>query len=441
MKKILIVEDNEICQLSFKKAIEKSYSVYTSGTKNEALNVLQERNIDLILLDLFLPDSSGVEFLKELIKKFNIPIIIITQADDPTLAAETIKIGAKDFIFKTKFFHNSEILLSKINSLLNYFELKKTCDIHSGQIDYYNQKGFIPDLPEYRNAYYQAELAMKGGLSLLIYGESGVGKGALVNSIHQKMFPDKPIVSIDCGAIPQNLIESELFGYKKGAFTGAINDKPGKIELANEGVLFLDEIGNAPLDVQVKLLRVLQEKKLTRIGSNHEIDVNFILISATNKNLLREIEKESFKEDLYYRIKQIEIIIPPLRESKNALRQFINYFTRFYNNKYSVNFIPDQSLYDEFLFRRWPGNVRELDSEIQKIVFTFSIGENWKMYLSNSPPIFQSNTTTRVEFIEEEKEKIIQAMKNNKFKVAPSAKELGIPRPTLYYKLRKYQII
>ena len=209
----------------------------------------------------------------------------------------------------------------------------------------------MPNLDAYKKAYLQAEIAIKGNLSLLIHGETGVGKSMLVNNIHQKFLPNSPLVSIDCGAICVSLLESELFGFEKGAFTGAEQTKMGKIELANNGILFLDEIGNASLDVQQKLLRVLQEKKISRLGSNKEIPVDFMLITATNKDLLKLIEKGEFKKDFYFRIKQIEIELPSLKNNKEITKHFSQYYLDFYNKKYNTHFEADNNFWN-FIFSK-----------------------------------------------------------------------------------------
>src|SRR3989339_133659 len=363
MKQILIVEDNLICQGNIKRALSPAVHCLLAANRKDCLAVLQSNAVDLILLDLSLPDCTDTSLLDEIVHKNNdIPVIIITQDSDPETAAEVIKHGAKDYVLKTKFYKDKEVLLNKIRILLDANSYKLINAAQAAQIKYLNRKMFIPELPEYKHAYQQAEIAMKGNLSLMISGESGSGKGVLISLVHEKICPEKPFAAIDCGAIPSTLIESELFGFEKGAFTGAITSKPGKVELANNGILFLDEIHNASLEVQSKYLRLLQERRICRIGSTKEIDVDFMLITATNKNLREEVEKGRFKDDLYYRIKQIEIIMPSLRDSKKALMQFMEYFISFYNNKYATNFEVTEELRINFIKRTWPGNIRELDS-------------------------------------------------------------------------------
>ena len=205
--------------------------------------------------------------------------------------------------------------------------------------------------------------------TVLISGETGVGKEVIANYIHQSSYrADKPFISINCGAIPENLLESELFGYEKGAFTGAVSQKLGLFELANEGTLFLDEIGEMPLNLQTKLLRVLQEQTFVRVGGTKKIEVNFRLIAATNRNLHEEMKKGSFREDLYYRLNVIPIHIPPLRERKNDILSLIQYFVRYFNEKYHVSKTISSQALDALQKYDWPGNIRELKNIIERLV-------------------------------------------------------------------------
>jgi len=443
MKQILIVEDNLICQGNIKRALSPAFHCLLAANRKDCLAVLQSNAVDLILLDLSLPDCTDTSLLDEIVHKNNdIPVIIITQDSDPETAAEVIKHGAKDYVLKTKFYKDKEVLLNKIRILLDANSYKLINAAQAAQIKYLNRKMFIPELPEYKHAYQQAEIAMKGNLSLMISGESGSGKGVLISLVHEKICPEKPFAAIDCGAIPSTLIESELFGFEKGAFTGAITSKPGKVELANNGILFLDEIHNASLEVQSKYLRLLQERRICRIGSTKEIDVDFMLITATNKNLREEVEKGRFKDDLYYRIKQIEIIMPSLRDSKKALMQFMEYFISFYNNKYATNFEVTEELRINFIKRTWPGNIRELDSELQKIVFAHSLNQDWRLYLNQGPHDFiEKEITLKEQLLNQEKNQIDKALKDNNYNISGAAKDLRIPRTTLHNKLKKHENI
>lgn len=441
---ILIVEDNVSCRGNISRTLSEEYLIYEAENKAELIKELDRRQFDLILLDLSLPDSTGTDIILDICKKtIQTPIIVITNDDDPDVAAETIKKGAKDYIQKEKFFKNTTLLNNKINSILESQACKRLQTSQAEQLSLLNQLAFIPDLPEYKSVYLQAEIAIKGSLSLLITGETGTGKSMLVKTIHQKLLPDTPLICIDCGSVCNSLLESELFGYEKGSFTGADQLKIGKVELAHGGILFLDEIGNASLEVQTKLLRVLQEKKICRLGSAKEIAVDFMLISATNKNLIEVIEKKEFKEDFFYRIKQIEITLPPIRNNSRSLKQFVEFYINTYNAKYRTNFKSDNTFWDYILSKKWTGNLRELDLDIQKMIFAFSLGQDYRIYMSK-------DTYKKIEFNDiknlksfyekKEKEKIIDMLKKKLFNVSACAREMGIPRTTLLGRIKKYEL-
>ena len=442
---ILIVEDHANCRGNIKRALNSEYTIYEAENKALMMIEIDKRQFDLILLDLSLPDSTGADIIIDIIKKTaQTPIIVITNDDDPDVAADTIKKGAKDYIQKEKFFKNTLLLKNKISAVLESQTCKRMQTIQSDQILAMSAAVYIPELPEYKGAYLQSEIAIKGGLSLLINGETGTGKSMLVKQLHQKLLSERPLVCIDCGSVCSSLLEAELFGYEKGAFTGADTLKIGKIELANGGILFLDEIGNASIDVQTKLLRVLQEKKICRLGSNKEISVDFILISATNKNLIAAIEKKEFKEDFYYRIKQIEITLPPIRNNPRALKLFTEFYIHYYNEKYKTNFKAENEFWDYILSKAWNGNLRELDLDIQKIVFTASLGQDYHVYMMENPKSsleLGDIHMLKLSYEEKEKEKIIRILDKKGFNISAVARELKIPRTSLLGRMKKYNLV
>lgn len=439
-KKILIIEDNLICQKFINKTLIDVYETIIISTKKEAQNFLKNQYVDMILLDIALPDSTGLSFLESLVKHFsNTPIIIITEEENPDIAAEIIKLGAKDYIRKSKFYKNPTLVKHSIANILQAYQYKKINEAQSIEIAYLNNNIFVPDTPAYQNAYTQATTAIKGNFPLLICGKTGSGKNIFARNIHQELMPKKPLITIDCGSIPDDLIESELFGYEKGSFTDATRNKLGKIELANEGLLFLDEIANASLVFQQKLLRVLQEKRISRLGSNKEISVNFMLITASNKNLLELIDTNKFREDLFYRIKQIEISLPSLHNNIEALKQFSINFINIYSKKYSFNFKPNKSFWDMIYSKKWPGNIRELDHEIQRIIFMKSIGENNEIYFKDQPTKnYKSEefSILKAKHTKQEKDKILNNLERNNYNISATAREMGIPRTTLQNKLK-----
>jgi Nif-specific regulatory protein len=290
---------------------------------------------------------------------------------------------------------------------------------------------------------------------VLIQGESGTGKELIAKAIHfNSDRADKPFIAINCAAIPENLLEAELFGYEKGAFTGAFTSKPGKFELANGGTLFLDEIGDLPLSLQAKLLRVLQEHTFERLGGTKSIKVDFRLISATHKNLKELISQGKFREDLYFRINVVNIYIPPLRERKEDIVVLIEHFLNQLNQKYQKSVKISKEVLKIFLEYPWPGNVRELENTLESMVI---LSDDELITPEHLPEVFKScqisqpksdvqesslqaiNLKQQIE--EEEKQRIISALKACKFNQTQAAKLLGMTRRQLNYRLHKYGII
>lgn len=396
--------------------------------------MLLRTKVDLILLDSHLSDRINVSIISEIHQKFSdIPVIVISEKITPEIAAESIKNGAKEYIRKSRFLKNPMEVQQKINTLFIHSAVTK-----KGH-NTLQKKKYIPNLTAYKTVYMQAEFAIKGGLSLLIYGETGVGKNILVSHLHELIMPDCPLVSIDCGSIPKELIESELFGYEEGAFTGATRLKKGKIELANGGILFLDELSNAPINVQTRLLRVLQEKKICRVGGTVDIHVDFILISASNKDLLDEVQHDRFKEDLFYRVKQVDVLLPSISKCPSIIQSYMRHYVEHYNYQYQTDFDGDSVFLRYLIDREWPGNLRELDLEIQKIIFAHSIGVNYMELFQLTFSTCFSNDL-KAQLYVEEREEIINALKNNRHKVSGAARELKIPRTTLHSRMKRYGI-
>lgn len=448
MLNVLIVEDNAICSGILRKLLEPSYTLFSAETLTDAFLLLARHDIDLVLLDLHLPDTGGISTVSSVREKHpSLPIIVITEEEKPDVIVETMKLGAKDYIVKNRMYDNGSILLEKTANVLAPIREYKISRAKSFQIVQNNNKYFLPPMERYQDMFNRAKTALQGGLSLLVTGESGTGKGMLISTLSATYFQDKPLITVDCGSIVSSLAESELFGHVKGSFTGAVQDKPGKIELADNGFLFLDEIHNAPVEVQVKLLRILQEKKFSKVGSTKEQSVSFSLITATNKDLKAEIANGRFKEDLYYRIRQDEIHLPSLRDDNAVLTEYINYFVDFYNKKYRTEFAQSAMFKEHMNARPFFGNIRELDAEIQKMIYAHSIGEDWTMYVYTAGPLHSAKTDTPAEpasprdkFYDDEKKTLLAVLQKHCFKIARAAKELGIPRTTLHSKMKKYGI-
>ena len=441
-KRILLIEDNEIAITKVKRFLRDQFELFISKTKREALSYLNSTKYDLILLDINLPDSKGVGFLEELTATFSdTPIMILTEEEDPDLAADVIKLGAKEYIRKSKVMANKDLLIQKIKFIFRCEDSINLSQARAEQISTEVEKIFFPELPEYKSILSQAKFGFMGGLNLLISGESGTGKNELVKYLHRSLMPETPLIKIDCGAICESLVESELFGYEKDSFTGAEQTKKGKIELANGGVLFLDEISNAKPDIQAKLLAVLQDKKVSRVGSAVEIPVDFLLVTASNRDLLEEIKEGRFKEDLYYRIKQVDVRLPALRESTKSLKYFIDHFIGLYNRKYKIAFELTSSQKEIMMNKSWTGNIRELEGEVQKLVLANSLGQ---FYEIQSDIKYQTSkaveANSKFKFFEKEKYELANLLEKHRYNVTSAAKELGIPRTTLSNRIKKYQL-
>ena len=436
-RNVLLVEDNAMCRGNIRRAIQDQVQVFEAETKADALKALKRSAMDVILLDISLPDNTSLDIVKTIVQASPAsPVIVITEDDSPETAAEVIKLGGVDYVRKSKFFEDTTILKNKLSSIFESQRFKAISEAQEDQLNHLNRHWFVPDNDLYHNAYHRAEIALKGNLNLLIYGETGVGKNQLVSRIHQQVCPQMPMVTVDCGAIPKELVESELFGHERGAFTGAEQTKKGKIELANGGVLFLDEVSNASLDIQVKLLRVLQEKKICRVGSTAEIDVDFTLITATNRDLKQDVEDGRFKDDLYYRIKQVEVELPALRNIPKLIPTYVYHFIKIYSAKYRTSFPVTDDFVSLLSQQAWRGNLRELDSEIQKIVFTHSIGEDYRQFMN---PI-QAGYTIKVKNRQQEQEEILEALKRNNYRITHAAEDLGIKRTTLHSRMKRLGI-
>jgi transcriptional regulator with PAS, ATPase and Fis domain len=304
--------------------------------------------------------------------------------------------------------------------------------------------GVIGKSPAFAACLEKARKAAAADTTVLLCGESGTGKEVLARSIHTlSRRNDKPFIAVNCGAIPENLLESELFGHEKGAFTGAIASKPGKFALADEGTIFLDEIGEMPLLMQVKLLRVIQERTVEPVGSARTQKVDFRLIAATNRNLRDEIKAGRFREDLYYRLNIIPIDLPPLRDREGDILLLAQSFLAYFNGRYGCNFGLTQENERELLGHGWPGNVRELANAIERAVVLAS-GPALAFTFERSGDAPPSSSDPKAAFKEKkqgaEKEAIVKALEQNRWNKTQTAEFLGISRRSLLYKIKEYGI-
>ncbi len=363
MSKVLIVDDEVNILKSLKELLEDyNLDVITLSEPTKLFNVLNTEDIDVILLDLLMPEVNGIDVLREVRKQFPlVPVIIISGHGTIQSTVECIKIGAFDFLEKPI---SIEALISSVTNALRLREL----EIEKNE--YWSEYKLIGVSKSIKDILNTIENLSYNDATVLITGENGVGKEVVARLIHQKSNRKQgPFVDVNCAAIPETLIEAELFGYERGAFTGAITSKKGKFEAANNGTLFLDEIGDMPLNLQSKLLRVLQEKAIQRLGSNKNIPVNIRLICSTNKDIAKMVKEGIFREDLYYRINVIPIHIPPLRDRKEDIPELIKYYIKEFSKKYGKKFeqIEDKAI-DKLVEYKWPGNVRELKNIVERLV-------------------------------------------------------------------------
>lgn len=369
---ILIIDDDDLICVSMKKVLTKlGYEVETCLNGRDVEDKIKSFQPDIILLDIYLTDYNGIEILKELQKKYyHIPVIMITGYSDVKTAVEAMKIGAFDFLLKPLDMEQLEMVIKKATekiSLQN--EIQRLRELSTG--DEINSDSFGISKNIAKVVAIAERLAASPDTTILLEGESGTGKEFFARFIHQKSpRRNAPFVSINCGAIPKELAESELFGHEKGAFTGAApKTKLGKFELANGGTILLDEIGELSLDLQVKLLRVLQEKKFFRLGGEKEISVDVRVIAATNRNLEEEVKKGNFREDLYYRLNVAKITIPTLRERKEDIKFFALKFIEEFSKKFNMNIKDiDKDAIELLENQTWKGNIRELRNAIERAI-------------------------------------------------------------------------
>ena len=438
MLSILIVEDDITFSLMLTTWLgKKGFVVRSSSSVSDAKRRLGEEVFDLVISDLRLPDSDGIDLLKWLKSTHpSLPLIMMTSYAEIQTAVQAMKLGAEDYIAKPL---NPDELLGKIKELVRVEEKAPA-------------RAPVPSAPDLyiegqsqaaRQLYEHVRLVAPTDMSVLVTGASGTGKEYIARRIHEQSNRSKaPFVAVDCGAIPKELAASEFFGHVKGSFTGAIENKTGAFVAAQGGTIFLDEIGNLTYEVQVQLLRALQERKVKPIGSNQEIAINVRLISATNENLRQAIEKGDFREDLYHRINEFTIRIPDLKERKEDLLLFANHFLDLANSELQKDIIGfDNDTMQLFQSYSWPGNLRQMKNVIKYATLLatgrYITRKELPEELTENLP---SHTNIQLKNVEHERDLIRKALQecgNNKTR---AAQLLGIDRKTLYNKLKIYQL-
>ncbi len=369
---ILVIDDEQAIRLFLQATLEdEGYSVVTFGTGGESLDWLSRTVPDLVLLDVMLPDMNGIQVLESLKKEYpHLPVIMITAYSRTDTAVQAMKLQAFDFVSKP--IELDQLLRVVAKGLEETVEIRERFQ-HTNQIDLFRGvSDVVPSQSPQMHEIYQIVRKISGGGSttVLIEGESGVGKDVIANLIHRTSSRNEyPFLEVNCAALPEALLESELFGHEKGAFTDAVSQKMGLLELAHSGTLFLDEIGEMALTIQVKLLRVLEKMAFRRVGGTEEIQVDVRIIAATNRNLLQQVKAGAFREDLYYRLKVVDVMVPPLRSRKLDIMPLAEYFLKVYSSKLGKSFEAIDPEARKILEQyRWPGNIRELRNILERTV-------------------------------------------------------------------------
>ncbi len=426
---IVIVEDDINMRKSLEFALAE-YKEFTVKTYKSAVDALKkiDSSVDLIVTDINMPQMDGIEFIKKLDGHYD--IIVITGNATLNRAIESVRLGVKDFL--TKPFEVDTL----VDAIKRQVKIRKKIKIttNSEKIN----GDFIATSPALERVLNLSKKAARTDASVLLMGESGVGKELFANYVHKNSPREKrKFVAINMAAIPENLLESELFGYEKGAFTDATSSKKGHFELANGGTLFLDEIAEMPISLQAKLLRVLQERVITRVGGTKEIEIDVRIVSATNADIHECIEKGKFREDLYYRLNTIPVNIPPLRERKEEIEPIANHILKDVCKKYNLNELEfcDEALF-ELVSYKWPGNIRELISVVERAAI---LSDNSKITLEDL--FLDSRNTNKTKSIDSmEKELIEEVLQSVKHDKVEAAKILGMSKISLDKKIKKYKV-
>ncbi len=448
MSAILIIEDEpKMARLLELNLTEAGYATRSAADAEAGLNILRQEKIDLVLTDLKLPGMTGLEFLQAARRTAsNLPIILMTAYGSVETAVEAMKAGASDYVLKPFSIEEIKLIVSRELESRRLREENRSLRDALGQR--YEFKNIIGRSPAMQEVLATVERVATSNSTVLLGGESGVGKDMIARAIHEhSRRAAGPFVKINCTAIPENLLESELFGYEKGAFTGAVAPKPGKFELANEGTIFLDEIGDVPGTIQVKLLRVLQEREFERLGGTktHKVDVR--VIAATNRNLRDALEEGTFREDLYYRLNVVPISIPPLREHKEDIPYLVDFFIARYAKQSGkdISAITPAALALLMDFH-WPGNIRELENIIERAV-VLAAGPKIDVadiHLDVAPPKVTDAASSGAPFppagltLEQFEDEIIkEALRRAGGNKSQAARLLGLSRNALRYRLSK----
>ena len=447
-KQILVVDDEERIRQSLNGILkDEGFEVVESKDGVQALKQLENDPPDLVLLDIWMPGMDGMEVLERMKGQIpNLPVIMISGHGNIELAVKAVKLGAYDFIEKPL---SLEKVLLAVNNALLFSKLEQENRALRQEVE--RKYEIVGNSAEVQKLKEQIKIVAPTNGWVLINGENGTGKELIARAIHRlSLRGEKSFVEVNCAAIPEELIESELFGHEKGSFTGALTKKRGKFDLAHEGTLFLDEIADMSLKTQAKILRILQEQKFERVGGTEMIYVDVRVIAATNRDLMEEIQKGKFREDLFYRLNVIPLTAPPLRERRSDIPLLVEYFIEGFcleNNKEKKKISPEAM--ELLTGYAWPGNVRELKNLVERMVIMSRgpvieekdvpdpVREQPKAPLEFSFFDFDLLRDARREF---EKRFIMKKLSENDENISKTAEMIGIERSNLHRKIKSYEI-
>ena len=440
MQILLIDDDLNLCKVLSYQLQNNGYNVETANLGNKGLALFNQKQFDIVITDLQMPDISGMDVLQKIRKSNNeVIIIIITAFGTVDNAIEACRKGANDYITKP---FGQEQLLFTVNKAVKLKQLQnENKQLRNQLTDKYNFDKIISDNQKMKKIIQMSGQVAQTDSTVLILGESGTGKELFARGIHyNSKRKDKSLIIVNCPSIPATLLESELFGHIKGAFTGAEKDRIGKFEMANGSSIFLDEIGDLAEELQAKLLRVIQEQEIEKIGDSKSTKIDVRIIAATNKNLEKLVKENKFREDLYYRLSVVPLKIPALRERIDDIPNLIKHFIRKYSNGRNIEI--DNRVIEKFKSYNWPGNIRELENLIERILIFLS---GTKIKLTDLPESYfdLNNISENSEpdtFENIQKNAIIKAINIANGNKSKAAKILQIPRHVLLYRLKKFEI-
>lgn len=458
--RILIVDDDPGIRFVIREVLEdEGFYVDEASDGEEGIKKVEQAHFDLAIVDLVMPRKDGFSFLREARSlRPDLITVVITAYGSQQSALRAIKEGAYDYFAKP--FDNDELRIV-IRRVLEKRRLEQKIRLLEEQIrqQEIQFRDLIGDSPEMREVFSLIRKVSESDATVIIYGESGTGKDLVAMAIHRESpRADKPFIRVNCAAIPETLLESELFGYERGAFTGAYTKKQGKFEVAHQGTIFLDEIGDMPLSIQAKLLRILEHREFERLGSTEPIKVDVRIIAATNKDLQKAVNEGNFREDLFFRINVVPIYLPPLRARKSDIPLLVEHFIKLYNQRLNKSIKGvTQEVMEKFMNYSWPGNVRELENVVQRamiitqgdIITPESLPPQCMTHVvcpgQLDPNLFKDFTEPlpdKLQRVAEHLEKLLikEALEKANFRRQKAAELLGISRKSLHNKMVKYKI-